>query len=78
MTTIYLVQAEHWNVPGRVTKAFATEHGAHCEAIDLVTTMLNDSALEVVGEWEIDLARVQDMDGAQYCYVEITPLEIHP
>jgi hypothetical protein len=61
-----------------VTKAFATEHGAQCEAIDLVTTMLNDSSLEAVGDWELDLARVQDMHGAQHCYVEITPLEIRP
>jgi hypothetical protein len=49
MTMIYLVQAEHWNIPGRMTKAFATERGAQCEAIDFVTAMLNDSALETVG-----------------------------
>ena len=41
MTMIYLVQAEHWNIPGRMTKAFATERGAQSEAIGLVTTMLN-------------------------------------
>jgi len=57
MTMIYLVQAEHWNIPGRMTKAFATDRGAQSEAIDLVTTMLNDSALETVGDWVIDLAR---------------------
>jgi hypothetical protein len=61
-----------------VTKAFATERGAQSEAIDLVTTMLNDAALETVGDWVIDFARVQNIHGAQHCYVEITPLEIRP
>ena len=78
MTMIYLVQAEHWNIPGRMTKAFATESSAKSEAIGLVTTMLNDSGLETAGDWVIDLARVQAMHGAQHCYVEITPLEICP
>ena len=78
MTMIYLVQAEHWTIPGRMTKAFATERGAQSEAIDLVTTMLNDAALETVGDWVIDLARVQAMHGAEHCYVAITPLEICP
>ena len=78
MTMIYLVQAEHWNIPGRMTKAFATERGAQSEAIGLVTIMLNDSGLESVGDWVIDLARAQDMHGSQHCYVDITPLEICP
>ena len=78
MTRIYLVQAAHWNIPGRMTKAFATENGAHSEAIGLVTIMLNDSALETVGDWIIDLARVQTIPCAEHCYVEITPLEICP
>jgi len=43
---IHLVEAEHWNVPGHVTKAFATERGAQSEAIGLVTTILNDSGAE--------------------------------
>ena len=46
MTMIHLVEAEQWNVPGHVTKAFATERGAQSEAIGLVTTMLNDSGVE--------------------------------
>jgi hypothetical protein len=74
---IYLVQAEHWNIPSRITKAFATERGARSEAIDFVTIMLNDSALESVGDWVIDLARVQYIHGAQHCYVDIIALEIH-
>ena len=78
MTMIYLVQAAHWNIPGRMTKAFATEHGAQSEAIGLVTIMLNDSALESVGDWVIDLACVQNIPGSQHCYVEIIPLEVCP
>jgi hypothetical protein len=78
MTMIYLVQAAHWNIPGRMTKAFATEHGAQSEAISLVTIMLNDSALESVGDWVIDLARVQNIPGARQSYVEIIPLEVCP
>jgi hypothetical protein len=35
-----------------MTKAFATERSAHSEAIDLVTTMVNDSGLETAGDWE--------------------------
>jgi hypothetical protein len=78
MTMIYLVQAEHWNIPGRMTKAFATESGAHSEAIDLVTTMLNDSGVESAGDWVADLAHVRAIHGAQHCYVEILPLEVCP
>ena len=78
MTEIYLVQAEHWYIPGRITKAFTTERSAKSETIGLVTTMLNDAALETVGDWVIDLARVQAMHGAEHCYVAITPLEICP
>ena len=29
MTMIYLLQAEHWNITGRITNAFATESSAH-------------------------------------------------
>jgi len=75
---IYLVQAAHWNIPGRMTKAFATEHGAQSEAIGLVTIMLNDSALESVGDWVIDIARVQNIPGARHSYVEIIPLKVCP
>ena len=78
MTMIYLLQAEHWNIPGRMTKAFATERSAQSEAIGLVTTMLNDSGHETAGDWIIDLARVQAIHGAEHCYVEIIPLEICP
>jgi hypothetical protein len=78
MTEIYLVQAAHWNIPGRMTKAFATESSAKSEAIGLVTTMLNDSGLETAGDWISDLARVQAIRCAEHCYVEITPLEICP
>ena len=78
MTMIYLVQAEHWNIPSCMTKAFATERGAQSEAIGLVTTMLNDSALESVGDWMVDLASVQAMRGAEHCYVVIIPLNICP
>ncbi len=75
-TEIYLLQAKHWNIPGRMIKAFATESGAQSEAIGLVTTMLNDSGLESVGDWVADLARVRALHGAQHCYVEIIPLEV--
>ena len=78
MTMVYFVQAEHWKIPGRMTKAFAREHGAQSEAIGLVTTMLNNSGLETAGDWIIDLARVQAIRCAEHCYVEITPLEICP
>jgi hypothetical protein len=61
-----------------MTKAFATERGAQSEAIGLVTIILNDFGLESVGDWVIDLARVQNIPGSQHCYVEIIPLEVCP
>jgi len=61
-----------------MTKAFATERGAQSEAIGLVTIILNDFGLESVGDWVIDLARVQNIHGAQHYYVDIIPLEICP
>lgn len=48
--TIYLVQGDHWSVPGGVMIPFATEAGAEAKALELVNGMLE----------ELDLPQVED------------------
>lgn len=77
MSRIYLLLAEHWRDNGRVLKAFNTENAARSEAQDLVAIMLRDSGLKPSDDWNCDLALLQEIHGAQNCYVEITPLQVH-
>lgn len=85
MSKIYLVEAEHFSVPGRPLKAFKTREAAVVEAIDLVNIMLRDRAIRdqaawlstVPETWEADLADLQEEFGAAHCYVEIHELKVH-
>lgn len=76
---IHLLTAEHFSVPGLVTKAFATPQAATAEAVDLTNLMLKDSdwrPLATPVQWQHHVERLQDYHGAQYCYVEIAELDV--
>lgn len=81
--SIYIVQAEHFKVPGVVIHAHATLASATAEAVELVNIMLKDSGYKRRTSptlWENDVLALQDEHGAAHCYVEIieTPLEGAP
>lgn len=78
--TIYLVSAEHFSNPGLVLKAFHTMDGANAEAVELTNIMLKDDGKApcTLADWQDALEQLQDTHGAQYCYVDITPLDVLP
>ncbi|KFL31724.1 hypothetical protein JP75_06525 [Devosia riboflavina] len=75
---VVIVQAEHFSNPGRVLKAFRAHSDAIAEAVDLVNIMLKDDGREpcTAEDWEDALEQLQDAHGAQYCYVDLVPLEV--
>lgn len=71
---IHLVTAEHFSVPGLITKAFMQEADAMAEAAELVNIMLKDDGQDPdadSNQWGIHLELLQDTHGAAHCYVEI-------
>lgn len=78
MSNVYLVEAEHCDVIGRLVEACATEQSADSKAGKIVALMLDQSGLKSTGDWKTDLARVQSLHNKESCYVAITPLAINP
>lgn len=78
MAKIYLVTAEHYEVPGIISKAFSTEEGARRKCVELVNIMLDDMAMPQAdaANWEGCLAVLQDIHGAANCYVEYAALPV--
>lgn len=78
---VHVVLADHWEVAGTVTRAYASEEGANKECASLVNILLTDSDLTpdaTAENWPNRLATVQEIHGAQYCYVAIVPAEVLP
>lgn len=76
---IHLVTAEHFEVPGLIQKAFATEAQAVAEAVEITNLMLKDSGWQPLAspvQWQHHVERLQDEHGAQFCYVEISEIEV--
>jgi hypothetical protein len=72
---VYLMIAEHYSIPGIITRVCATRDKAIAEAMECVNIMLRDSGRKPVEtETEMDAAieRLQDEHGAAYCYAEIS------
>jgi hypothetical protein len=78
MTNIILVVAEHYSVPGIVTKAFDNEDKAKRECVSLVNIMLDDMGMPNadIANWEGCLAILQDIHGAAHCYVEYQSIAV--
>jgi hypothetical protein len=78
---VYVVLAEHWEVPGSITRAFASEEGANKECASVVNIMLKDSELTpnaTANNWRDKLVRLQTLHDDEECYVTIIPTEVHP
>jgi hypothetical protein len=80
---VYIVLAEHWEVPGLVCKAYATLAAAEASAVALVGEMVaeHNAALDDDGEdqlpastldtWEILVEELQEAHGAAHVDVHI-------
>lgn len=77
MATVYLLQAEHFEVAGRITKIFADKHMADREACDLANQMRIDTDFEDMpppatpDDWQALNNWLQEVHGAAHCYVEV-------
>jgi len=91
MTTVHLLQAEHFSNPGRITKIFASKAAADREAAKLVNIMLADTDEEDVEEYiELVGEKPAPCDGADWagrmawlavvhedeCYVDVQEMEV--
>jgi hypothetical protein len=84
MQRIFVVQGEHWSVPGKPMTAHATMGLAQREANKLVNIMLADAKLPTITEDASDeerdsaLERVREdsINGGTDCDVWITPLDV--
>jgi hypothetical protein len=82
---IFLLTAEHFEIPGLIQRAFHSELGADAEAAELVNLMVGDSDDSEVGEkpapstaanWDTALEWLQGIHGAAHCYVEVSSLAV--
>jgi len=79
---VYLVQGEHFNVPGIPTSIFQHEISANMEAADLVNIMLKDTGSHApapnvgANTWQPAMNWLQDCHGAAHCWVEVTEHEV--
>lgn len=76
-TTVYLLQAEHFEVPGRITKIFTSLKAANKEAAALVNQIRDDTEYDEMPDhagpdnWQAVNAWLQNVHGAAHCYVEV-------
>lgn len=76
---VFILSAEHFEVPGLVLQAHASHASAVSEAVGLVNTMLTDSGWQPLAspiQWQHHVERLQDRHGAAHCYVEIDEKEL--
>jgi hypothetical protein len=76
---VWLVEAEHWEVPGRRLEAHASLEGAKIAARDIVNLMLNELGLTLEGDWDKWKKAFQRIPkryrGDNGAYVTITEME---
>ena len=80
---VYIVLAEHWDVPGLICMAYATRAAAQAQAVAIVGSMVEDhnADLDVDGgeplpaptldSWESLVAELQDFHGAEHLFVSV-------
>ncbi len=77
---VYVVEAEHYSVPGRILRIYRDEQAALDYAKELVVGMLSDykcahpesDAPDDAEDWPEVVAWLQDVYGAAHVYVEIS------
>ena len=76
MTIIYIVEGEHFSVPGTNMRAFTSEDAATRYAAELCNIILANIGRPAVATWE----NWQDSlpESAVGCNVWLTPLELGP
>lgn len=85
MTTVYVVQGEHPEVPGVLLTVHASLAGANAKAAELtnmIAAYMNPDIEETdvheatADDWAGVIENCQDYFGAQYCYVELLTREV--
>jgi hypothetical protein len=72
---VYVVEAEHFSVPGRALKLFTSRRDADIEAASMVNIMLGDQGWDQTAKpnsWSAEIEHLQEYHGAAHCYVEIS------
>jgi hypothetical protein len=59
MTTVFIVQGEHYSVPGRPLSVHRTRELAYARALDLVNIILADLGRKLATDWREGLARIK-------------------
>lgn len=59
MTTVYIVQGEHYMVPGRPLSVHSTRALAYARALELVNIILADLSLKPATDWREGLERIR-------------------
>jgi hypothetical protein len=85
---VWLVEAEHFNVPGRHVSVHVTKAGADARAAEKINLILTDSRVcypdidhpkdATADAWEEAAQWLENLHGAANCYVTVTELEILP
>lgn len=79
---VYVITAEHFEVPGIRMKVCASQALAFAEAMSCINTIRDDAGLQPVNSIasEDDIVKamelVQETYGAAHCYVDITECEV--
>lgn len=81
----YLMQAEHYNVPGIVVRICATRQLAVAEALACANIMLSDAnqahnarhpLVDTEDAMTSAIEKLQEEHGAAHCYVEISEHDV--
>lgn len=73
----WVVQGEHFRVPGIITSVHLSKAGAEARALELVNQMLNDTSSDMKPEpataenWLTVMEWLEDYHGAGHCYVDV-------
>jgi hypothetical protein len=84
MATVWIVQGEHFSVPGVPISAHGSVDGANAKAAELVNAMLKDTGrvqgkpkAATPSDWRgVPMGWLQDYHGAAHCWVEVNALEV--
>lgn len=84
-TTLHVMQAEHFSVPGQALSVHESKAGAERAAAEAVRVMRADHVAahgegcpEVAGDdFAACIAYLQDFHGAAHCYAEVTATPLH-
>jgi hypothetical protein len=81
---VWILEAEHFNIDGRIARAFGSEAAANREAVKLINGLLDETdcsekpahttddeeSMSATAEW------LENYHGAAHCYVRVVSAQI--